>query len=137
MRNVLPSANPGQDPPADPACRYDGQAANGSSLRLRGTRRITDTVRRHVGIKFNISLIRHLVATMLYEESPNAGPIVQRLLGHTQLKTSERMYGTRSTRSAHKVWAGMLEKQRRGVSRKTATSRAPAKSLKKKQSGKI
>jgi integrase len=94
---------------------------------------IAKAVRRHVGAAFNISLMRHLVATMLYEESPQAGPVAQRLLGHTQLKTTEGMYGTRSTRSAHATWAAVLEKQRSGASGRTATSRTPSKPSKKKR----
>jgi integrase len=70
-------------------------------------------VKQELGVAFSIGLIRHIVATMLYESSPQAGPVAQRLLGHTSIKTTEMLYGHLTTRSAHATWAKVIEKQRR------------------------
>lgn len=76
-------------------------------------RGVTMVVKQELGVEFSIGLIRHIVATMLYESSPQAGPVAQRLLGHTSVKTTELMYGHLTTRSAHDTWAKVIEKQRR------------------------
>jgi integrase len=74
---------------------------------------VKKAVKQELGVEFSVGLIRHFVATLLYEASPQAGPIAQRLLGHTSVKTTELMYGQLTTRSAHDTWAKIVEKQRR------------------------
>jgi integrase len=64
-------------------------------------REVARVVKGALGVPFSVGLIRHIAATLLYDANPNAGPVAQRLLGHTSLTTTERMYGALSTRSAH------------------------------------
>jgi integrase len=95
-------------------CRFlfpapDGRARTPDAV----ARGVTKVVKQELGVAFSIGLIRHIVATMLYESSPQAGPVAQRLLGHTSVKTTETLYGHLTTRSAHDTWARIVEKQRR------------------------
>jgi integrase len=73
---------------------------------------LTRAVRDALGVPFNLHLVRHLAATMLYDADPNNGPVVQRLLGHTQLKTTERVYGVLRTRGAQARWANQVDQAR-------------------------
>ena len=74
-------------------------------------RRLSQTVRKELGVDFTPQLMRHLAATMLYEEDPSYGPVVQRLLRHTTLKQTELMYGERRGRGAQDVWRKIIEKE--------------------------
>ncbi|MCB4825530.1 site-specific integrase [Roseicella aerolata] len=75
-------------------------------------RNVSQAVRDAVGAEFNPHLLGHLAATLLYDADPNSGPIAQRLLGHSQLKITEGMYGVLSTRSGQRVWADLLDRKR-------------------------
>jgi integrase len=94
--------------------------ARGGGARCREAiaRGVSRLVRDGLGVAFNVGLIRHVAATLLYESDPQAGPAAQRLLGHTKLSTTERMYGSISTRSAHAAWADVLEKARGTAARR-------------------
>jgi integrase len=85
--------------------------------------KVSRAVERMVGTKFNLHLIRHLVATLLYDADPNNGPVAQRVLGHAQLKTTERVYGTIRTRGAQRTWADLLDRKRDALRRSEATAR--------------
>lgn len=87
----------------------DGRARTPDAI-ARGIKKVATQV---LGVEFSVGLVRHIVATMLYESNPQAGPVAQRLLGHTSVKTTELMYGHLTTRSAHDTWARIVEKQRR------------------------
>jgi integrase len=69
-------------------------------------------VQRELGVPFSIGLVRHIVATVLYDADPNAGPVAQRLLAHTTIQTTEKMYGHMSTRAAHRIWSEQIESAR-------------------------
>jgi integrase len=84
------------------------------------TRGISAAVRDAVGVQFNVHLIRHLVATLLYDADPLNGPLAQRVLGHTQLKTTEGMYGSLRTRGAQRQWAEVLDSKRDMLRRQAA-----------------
>lgn len=94
--------------------------ARGGGARCREAlaRGVSRLVRDALGIDFNVGMIRHVAATLLFESDPQAGPAAQRLLGHTRLSTTERMYGSISSRSAHAAWAGVLEKARGTAARR-------------------
>lgn len=77
-------------------------------------------VQRELGVPFSIGLVRHVVASVLFESEPNAGPVVQRLLAHTTIQTTERMYGQLSTRAAHRTWAEHIEGARAHPGRRSA-----------------
>ena len=67
-------------------------------------------MRRRLGVGFNLHLTRHIVATVLYEEDPGNAVVVQRVLGHTDVKTSERMYGEISTGAAQRIWGDSIDR---------------------------
>ena len=72
--------------------------------------RLAAEVRRRLGVGFNLHLTRHIVATVLYEEDPGNAVVVQRVLGHTDVKTSERMYGEISTGAAQRIWGDSIDR---------------------------
>jgi integrase len=85
---------------------------------------VSQLVRDALGTAFNIGMVRHLAATLLYESDPQAGPAAQRLLGHTKLSTTETMYGSLSTRSAHTAWAAVLDTAKGAAARKARRQEA-------------
>jgi hypothetical protein len=70
-------------------------------------------VQDQVGAEFNIHLTRHLAVTMLLEDDPQNMSVAQRLIGHAQLKTTERYYGQARTRGAQRKWAEVLSRKAR------------------------
>lgn len=73
---------------------------------------VTKEVVDVLGIEFNLHLARHVAAMVLYDASPDAGPVAQRLLAHRQLSTTESFYGRLKTRSAHGKWGEILDGMR-------------------------
>lgn len=73
---------------------------------------VTKEVERALGVAFSLHLVRHIAAMVLYDSSPDAGPVAQRLLAHRQLSTTETFYGRLKTRSAHRTWAEVLDRLR-------------------------
>lgn len=86
---------------------------------------VSKEVERALGIEFSLHMVRHVAAMVLYDSSPDAGPVAQRLLAHRQLSTTESFYGRLKTRSAHGAWGEILEgmrakeRIRKGVAAKT------------------
>ncbi len=76
------------------------------------TVRLRKTIATFVGIRMGPHGYRHLVAKLFAENDPTAMPVVQRVLGHADLKTTERMYGTMTTAAAQATYAAMLDKVR-------------------------
>ncbi len=74
-------------------------------------------VQNQVGAEFNVHLVRHLTVTLLLEEDPLNMAVAQRLIGHVQLKTTERFYGQARTRAAHRKWADVLQHRIRRLER--------------------
>jgi integrase len=72
-------------------------------------------VRAATGVAFNIHMVRHIAADLLYEDNPENGPVVQGLLAHTELKTTEAIYGVRRTRSAQRVWMSILDQKLKSI----------------------
>jgi integrase len=75
-------------------------------------------VQDQIGAEFNVHLVRHLAAGTLLEDDPQNMPVAQRLLGHGQLKTTERYYGQAKTRGAQRKWAEVLQRKMRQLKRK-------------------
>jgi integrase len=73
---------------------------------------VTKEVERALGVPFSLHLVRHIAAMVLYDSSPDAGPVAQRLLAHRQLSTTESFYGRLKTRSAHREWGDVLDRLR-------------------------
>ena len=65
-----------------------------------------------VGAEFGIQFARHLIATLILDADPANGPIAQRLLDHTSLKTTTTYYGMQRTRSAQAAYAQILASKR-------------------------
>ena len=65
--------------------------------------------KRKLGVDLNIHIVRHLAAQIVYAADPNNGLIAQRLLGHTNLKNTERMYGSLKSAGAVEQYHGMIE----------------------------
>ncbi|HYZ34449.1 MAG TPA: site-specific integrase [Crenalkalicoccus sp.] len=72
--------------------------------------RLAEEVRRRLGVEFNLHLTRHIVASILYEAGPGNVAVVQSVLGHTDAKTTSRMYGELNTLAAHRVWSETLDR---------------------------
>jgi integrase len=86
------------------------QRAMGSLARV-----VAREVRAATGVAFNIHMVRHIAADLLYEDNPENGPVVQGLLAHTELKTTEAIYGVRRTRSAQRVWMSILDQKLKSI----------------------
>ncbi|MBL6081332.1 site-specific integrase [Belnapia sp. T18] len=71
--------------------------------------KLAQLVRKRLGADFNLHLTRHIVATILYEEDGDNSVLVQRTLGHTEVKTTTRMYGEISTAGAHHKWSEAID----------------------------
>lgn len=69
---------------------------------------------RHLGIQFNSHLARALVATIILDADPNAGPIAQRMLGHMDVETTYRHYGLQRGRAAQRQFEAFLSRALRG-----------------------
>ena len=59
----------------------------------------------HIGVEFGVQFARHLIATLILDADPANGPIAQRMLDHTSLKTTTTSYGMQRTRSAQNSYA--------------------------------
>ena len=69
------------------------------------SRNLKRLIENQVGAEFNPHLVRHLIPTLLFAEDASNGPVAQRMLDHSQLKTTEKHYGTARTRGAQRAWA--------------------------------
>lgn len=67
-------------------------------------------VQKRLGADFNVHLARHLVATILYEQEGDNSVLTQRILGHTEVKSTQRMYGELSTAGAHHQWGKTIDR---------------------------
>ena len=91
-----------------------GGAARHSGSLGRHLRRL---VARQLGAHFTAHLARHLAVDIILENNPNDIRVAQALLGHTRAKTTEEMYGARLTSAANLFYAGLIEEQRREISK--------------------
>lgn len=87
---------------------------------------VVKEVERALGVEFSLHMVRHIAAMVLYDSSPDAGPVAQRLLAHRQLSTTESFYGRLKTRSAHRVWGELLDTMRTKVAHKERRAKARA-----------
>jgi integrase len=71
---------------------------------------VIDLVRKWIGIEFNLHLVRHWAASILFDEDPRNGPLVQSLLGQMNPASSSK-YGSRRTRAAHRRYTEILERR--------------------------
>lgn len=62
--------------------------------------------------------IRHIAALLAQADGPGGLAVAQRLLAHTDISTTGRMYGGLSTRGAHAEWARIAERAARRINPK-------------------
>ena len=105
---------------------FPGQGPRGHRADETIARSVSKLVRDALGQEFNLHLVRHIAAMMLFDSNPNAGPVAQRLLGHRQLSTTEHYYGRIKTRGAQREWSDMVDKLR-GKERKANARRTTGK----------
>ena len=79
------------------------------------TKTLGRCVTRSLGATFTPHMIRHIIATRLYREDPNNGAVVQRLLRHASIKTTERSYGVMSNAGSSAGWHKDLQQFRRST----------------------
>ncbi len=66
-------------------------------------------VSRELGIKMTIHQTRHLAAKVILDAHPEAYPLVQQLLGHSNLSTTVKAYAGVDTRRASRSYAALLD----------------------------
>jgi integrase len=75
---------------------------------------IVKTVLKHVGIRMTPHQFRHLAAKIILDRDPGAYPLVQQLMGHRNMQTTQNFYGgieTRRAGRAHSELIAMIRKQ--------------------------
>ncbi|WP_306752389.1 site-specific integrase [Paracoccus actinidiae] len=91
-------------------CTDDGLHQPYKTLLQRTTRLLA----RHVGIKINPHLYRHLVGWIWLKDSPDHLPQVQRLLGHKSIQTTQDYYAEIDENLAIEAWQEHLSSKRSG-----------------------
>lgn len=76
------------------------------------SRRFTAAVQDHAGIEMRLHDVRHVAAYLMLREDPRSGPLVQQLLNHASLKTTERYYGDLRQGAAVRHYDELLAGQR-------------------------
>jgi integrase len=99
------------------------------------TATLSKLVTRRLGLPFHPHMMRHILATQLYNLDANNGVVVQKMLRHSTIQVTEHMYGTMSNAGANAAWqkevqrfrsgrTGAKRRGNRGV-RKNVTGRTP------------
>lgn len=88
----------------------DGGCRTADNLSKMISKLVTD----RLAVPFSPQLMRHLAATLLFEDSPENGPLVQRTLRHTTQKTSQQTYGVQRNRGANAVWQEHIRERGKG-----------------------
>jgi integrase len=76
------------------------------------TNAITQVVRKNIGVTCSPILIRHIIAMQLYRQNPANSLIVQRMLRHSRVETTEEIYGNLGSASASAAWQAELAQYR-------------------------
>jgi len=71
-------------------------------------KKVSALIQEHLGVQFNLHLYRHLCALTNYNADENAGPVVQALLDHADLRTTEGAYVAIRGRAAQRRYADIL-----------------------------
>lgn len=82
--------------------------------------RVTRLLQRHVGIRINPHLYRHLLGWIWLKDSLDHLPRVQRLLGHKSLQTTIEYYAELDESLVFDEWQNYLNNKRKSVSGKAA-----------------
>ena len=79
---------------------------------------LVGAVQRHVGVRINVHLYRHLAGYFYLGHSPGDYETVRRLLGHTSVATTMTFYAEFDGLFARRRYAGLLDDMRRDISAK-------------------
>ena len=73
---------------------------------------VSDTIKRYVGIPFNMHLFRHAGGKIFLDSKPGHYEVVRRVLGHKSLATTTSIYTGAETRSAGQLFAQVINDRR-------------------------
>jgi integrase len=82
------------------------------------TKTLGRIVTRSLGVTFTPHMVRHIIATSIYRTNPNSGVVVQRILRHASIKTTERAYGMMSNAGSSAAWQEDLHRYRNATARR-------------------
>jgi integrase len=86
----------------------NGKAKKSSTLAIQ----VTDTIKRYLGITFNMHLFRHAGGKIFLDAKPGQYEVVRRVLGHKSLATTTSIYTGAETRSAGQLFAKVINERR-------------------------
>ena len=75
-------------------------------------------IAKRCGLKANPHLFRHLAGLLIIDDRIEAAPVVQRVLGHKRLETTENFYLSRKTKAAFDHLDELIERRRAGIETK-------------------
>jgi integrase len=84
-------------------------------------------VERQLGKRFHTHLARHLAVDIIAERTDGNLRPAQKLLGHRDVRTTEFIYGSRSTLAANRAYQGILREQSDRVAAKASRKPTPPK----------
>lgn len=96
---------------ASPDCVYlfPGHGTGNRPITPQGMRdAIKDVTGKRVGVKLSPHVFRHLAAYHVLEVRPGQYGLVQRLLGHKSILTTQRHYAGREGKAAHKMYDALV-----------------------------
>ncbi|NBU13422.1 MAG: site-specific integrase [Alphaproteobacteria bacterium] len=76
------------------------------------SKQVTDTIKKYLGIEFNMHLFRHAGGKIFLDAKPGHYEIVKRVLGHKSLSTTTSIYTGAETRSAGQLYAKVINDRR-------------------------
>jgi hypothetical protein len=97
----------------------NGKAKKPSTLAIQ----VTDTIKRYLGIKFNMHLFRHAGGKIFLDAKPGQYEVVRRVLGHKSLATTTSIYTGAETRSAGQLFAKVINDRRIDIEAELKTKR--------------
>jgi integrase len=72
-------------------------------------------MRKHCGLDLCLHVMRHLAGKIILDQDPSAMSLVQEILGHTRLKTTQSYYAQVSKLVAQRRYIHLLERHSRKV----------------------
>ncbi len=109
--------NPHLFPGADGRRIEDGGYAPGHGYITRSKLNTTFKrhMRKHCGLELCLHVMRHLAGKIILDQDPSAMSLVQEILGHKRLKTTQSYYAEVSKIVAQRRYIHLLERQARQV----------------------
>lgn len=104
----------------------NGKTKSSSTL----AQQIPKTVKKYLGINFNIHLFRHAAGKMFLDVRPGQYEVVRRVLGHRSITTTTNFYSGAETRAAGKHFSNVIAERRQSrdikISEALIKSRKPS-----------